>query len=115
MPSEHPQSLPPTAIDIATYEAAAATYRARRRQNCSICLNNRLRCFCEAIYGSDSETEPEHSNDGPHAGATGTTKPDHAGHGVLQTTSNDATTDATPMAPLAAIAAAYRARQNLPE
>ena len=74
-------SFPPTAGDIVAYEAATLAHRARTRRKCSICHNDKLHCFCEAIYGSESDTEHVPTTNYSLVEAAGMTNHDHGNHG----------------------------------
>ena len=81
MPSEQTLSFPPTAADIVAYDAATSAHKARTRRKCSICYNDRRHCFCEAIYGSESDTEHEQTTNHSIVEAAGMINYDHANHG----------------------------------
>ena len=81
MPSEQTLSFPPTAADIVAYDAATLAHKARTRRKCSICYNDRRHCFCEAIYGSESDTEHEQTTNHSIVEAAGMINHDHANHG----------------------------------
>ena len=81
VPSEQTLSFPPTAADIMAYDAATSAHKARTRRKCSICYNDRRHCFCEAIYGSESDTEQEQTTNHSIVEAAGMINHDHANHG----------------------------------
>ena len=81
VPSGQTLSFPPTAADIVAYDAATSAHKARTRRKCSICYNDRRHCFCEAIYGSESDTEHEQTTNHSIVEAAGMTNYDHANHG----------------------------------
>ena len=81
MPSEQALSCPPTAADIVAYDAATLAHKARMRRKCSICYNDRRHCFCEAIYGSESDTEHEQTTNHSVVETAGMINHDHANHG----------------------------------